>query len=79
MINSPDERPAVGVAHVVLHTDRMTESGQFMRTIGRRPVFDGPDVCVYEMRGGTHLIMMTAQRRRLLAPGGETEMSPRAL
>lgn len=52
------ERPTAGVAHVVLHTDRMTETAKFMRTIGMRPIFDGPDVSVYEMRGGTHLIMM---------------------
>lgn len=53
-----DQRPAVGVAHVVLETDRMGESTQFMRTIGMRPIFDGPQVSVYEMRGGTHLILM---------------------
>ncbi len=53
-----DQRPAVGVAHVVLETDRMSESTQFMRTIGMRPIFDGPQVSVYEMRGGTHLILM---------------------
>ena len=53
-----DQRPPVGVAHVVLETDRMSESTQFMRTIGMRPIFDGPQVSVYEMRGGTHLILM---------------------
>ena len=53
-----DQRPAVGIAHVVLETDRMIESTQFMRTIGMRPIFDGPQVSVYEMRGGTHLILM---------------------
>ena len=53
-----NERPAVGVAHVVLQTDRMEESARFMRTIGMRPIFDGPQVSVYEMRGGTHLILM---------------------
>jgi hypothetical protein len=53
-----DQRPAVGVAHVVLETDRMNESAEFMRTIGMRPIFDGPQVSVYEMRGGTHLILM---------------------
>lgn len=57
-MSSSDERPAVGVAHVVLHTDRMTETAEFMRTIGMRSIFDGPEVSVYEMRGGTHLIMM---------------------
>jgi len=51
-------RPPVGVAHVILETDRMEESGRFMRTIGMRPIFEGPDVSVYEMRGGTHLLLM---------------------
>jgi hypothetical protein len=53
-----DQRPPVGIAHVVLYTDRVEESAQFMRTIGMRPIFDGPHVSVYEMRGGTHLILI---------------------
>ena len=53
-----DQRPPLAVAHVVLETDRMEDSGQFMRTIGMRPIFEGPQVGVYEMRGGTHLILM---------------------
>jgi hypothetical protein len=36
----------------------MEESAQFMRTVGMRPIFDGSPVSVYEMRGGTHLILM---------------------
>lgn len=40
----------------------MNESAQFMRTIGMRPIFDGPQVSVYEMRGGTHLILMLKDR-----------------
>jgi len=61
-MNSPDQRPA----HVVLDTDRMQETARFMRTVGMRPVFDGPDVSVYEMRGGTHLILM---KKEQVAPG----------
>lgn len=57
-MSNSDHRPAVGVAHIVLHTDRMEASAQFMRTIGMRSIHDGPDVSVYEMRGGTHLILM---------------------
>lgn len=53
-----DERPAVGVAHVVLETNRMDESARFMRAIGLRSIFDGPSVSVYEMRAGTHLLLM---------------------
>jgi hypothetical protein len=65
-MSNPDQRPTVGVAHVVLHTDRMTETAQFMRTIGMRPIFDGPEVSVYEMRGGTHLVML---REESVSPG----------
>lgn len=63
-----EQRPPVGVAHVMLQTDRMKESARFMRQLGMRPIFDGPEVSVYEMRGGTHLLLM--RRDRVLA--GET-------
>lgn len=53
-----DERPSVGVGHVVLETDQMEASAQFMLAIGMRPVFQGPEVSVFELRGGTHLILM---------------------
>ena len=36
----------------------MQESAQFMRTIGMRPVHEGPEVSVFELRGGTHLILL---------------------
>ncbi|HTO44034.1 MAG TPA: hypothetical protein VML56_08165 [Burkholderiales bacterium] len=36
----------------------MEESACFIRTIGMRPVFEGPQIGVYELRGGTHLILM---------------------
>lgn len=55
-------RPAVSVAHVVLETDCMESSSQFLRIVGMRPIFDGPEVSVYEMRGGTHLILMQKDR-----------------
>ncbi|SHM33885.1 VOC family protein [Halomonas cupida] len=57
-MNTNDQRPAVSVAHIVLQTDRMEASAEFMRTIGMRPIFDGPKISVYELRGGTHLILM---------------------
>src|SRR4051812_8044359 len=57
-MSDQDHRPSLGVAHVVLETDRLTESARFMTTIGMRSIFEGPEVCVYEMRGGTHLILM---------------------
>ena len=50
-MSETDQRPSVGVAHVVLETDRMEESARFIRTIGMRPMFQGPEVSVYELRG----------------------------
>jgi hypothetical protein len=46
-----DPRPEVSIAHVVLDTDRMEASSRFMRAIGMRPVFEGPETAVYELRG----------------------------
>jgi Glyoxalase/Bleomycin resistance protein/Dioxygenase superfamily len=57
-VTDDNPRPQVGVAHVVLETDRMDESADFIRKIGMRPIFEGSPVSVYEMRGGTHLILM---------------------
>lgn len=65
-MNASDQRPTVAVAHVVLETDRIGASGQFMRVIGMRPIFEGLEVSVYEMRGGTHLILM---QKNEIVPG----------
>ena len=53
-----EQRPAVAVAHVILQTNCMDASARFVRAIGARPIFEGPKVSVYEMRGGTHLLLM---------------------
>jgi catechol 2,3-dioxygenase-like lactoylglutathione lyase family enzyme len=53
-----DLRPPVWVGHVVLYTNRMAESAHFMRTIGMRSIHEGEEVSVFELRGGTHLILL---------------------
>nr|WP_042640108.1 VOC family protein [Aeromonas eucrenophila] len=53
-----DQRPPIGVAHVVLPTDRMQDSTRFMRRLGMRLLFEGPEISVLEMRGGPHLLLM---------------------
>ena len=52
-----DLRPPVWIGHVVLETDRLAETEQFMRTIGMRSVVQRPNVAVLELRGGTHLVL----------------------
>ena len=52
-----DPRPPLWIGHVVLETDRLAETEQFMRTIGMRSVVSRPNVAVLELRGGTHLVL----------------------
>ncbi|HXH91039.1 MAG TPA: VOC family protein [Thermoanaerobaculia bacterium] len=57
MAGERDLRPPVWIGHVVLETDRLAETEQFMRTIGMRSVVQRPEVAVLELRGGTHLVL----------------------
>jgi catechol 2,3-dioxygenase-like lactoylglutathione lyase family enzyme len=56
-----DLRPPVWIGHVVLETDRLAETEQFMRTIGMRSVVHRSNVAVLELRGGTHLVLTPAK------------------
>jgi hypothetical protein len=56
-----DPRPAVWVGHIVLESDRLEATAQFMRTIGMRTIFPGPRVAVLELRGGTHLVVIAKE------------------
>jgi len=57
-LSEQDLRPPVWVGHVVLETDRLGETAQFMRNIGLRPIVQRPEVAVLELRGGTHLVLV---------------------
>ena len=64
MTNTPtDARPPVWVGHVVLYSDRLAESAQFMRTLGMRPIHEGPSIAIFELRGGTHLLLLPAKKK----------------
>ena len=53
-----DLRPPVWIGHVVMETDRMEETRNFMRKLGMRPIVERPEVAVLELRGGTHLVLL---------------------
>ena len=61
-MTADDPRPSLWIGHVVLETDRLAESAQFMRTIGMRPIHEGPGVAIFELRGGTHLILLPRKK-----------------
>ena len=50
-MSEKDPRPSVWVGHVVLESDRLEETAQFMRTIGMRTIFPGPRVAVFPVSG----------------------------
>lgn len=57
-MSDKDLRPPVWVGHVVMETDRLEETEQFMRKIGMRSIMQKPEVAVLELRGGTHLVLI---------------------
>jgi Glyoxalase-like domain len=41
-----------------METDRLDESAEFMCKIGMRLILERPEVAVFELRGGTHLVLL---------------------
>ncbi len=58
-----DERPGVWVGHVTLPTADVKATCDFMVQLGMRPIFEGDDFAVLELRGGTHLVITTSDER----------------
>jgi len=63
-----DSLPEIWIGHVVLESDRIAESAEFMLALGMRAVFRGPEMAIFELRGGTHLLIFP----KGTVPGGAT-------
>jgi hypothetical protein len=57
-LSEQELRPPVWVGHVLLETDRLAETAEFMRQLGMRLIVQRPEVAVLELRGGTHLVLI---------------------
>ena len=66
MAPSTDERPGVWVGHVVAPAHDLDAATEFYGTIGMRTVVRTDDVAIFELRGGTHLVVQPDAAR---APG----------
>jgi hypothetical protein len=64
-LSAQDLRPPVWVGHVLLETDRLAETTEFMSKLGMRPIIQRPEVAVLELRGGTHLVLIA--KREVIA------------
>jgi catechol 2,3-dioxygenase-like lactoylglutathione lyase family enzyme len=62
-----DGRPAVWIGHAVLQVNDIDESATFWQGIGMREVERNQHVAVFELRGGTHLLLLPG------APASGTE------
>lgn len=51
-------RPPVWIGHVDLKVRSLRDSEDFYLALGLRPVFKNDGVCILELRGGTHLILI---------------------
>jgi Glyoxalase/Bleomycin resistance protein/Dioxygenase superfamily len=65
-MSTSHSRPPIWVGHVVLESDRVEDSAEFMSTIGMRPIFRSPEMAIFELRGGTHLLIFPKGK----VPGG---------
>jgi hypothetical protein len=45
-LSENDHRPPLWVGHIVLETDRLEETEEFMRKIGMRSIVNRPEVAV---------------------------------
>ncbi len=62
-----DERPPVWVGHAALRVSDVPRATEFWEQIGLRKVFGDEGVGIFELRGGTHLV---------LAPGADAPEQP---
>jgi catechol 2,3-dioxygenase-like lactoylglutathione lyase family enzyme len=66
-----DERPPVWVGHVVMAATDVRKTAGFWDAIGLRSVYDGDDMAIFELRGGTHLLVFPSDA----APPGVADPS----
>lgn len=59
-----DSRPPVWVGHVSMATANLPESQTFMERLGMRPMFRNESVAIFELRGGTHLVLVADENAR---------------
>lgn len=54
---SNDQRPPVWVGHVLLGATDIDRCNDYYVKLGMRPIEQGDDYAVLELRGGTHLVL----------------------
>ena len=55
-----DSRPPAWIGHTVLNVTDLDVAATFWESLGVRPVEQSSHVAIFELRGGTHLILLPA-------------------
>ena len=56
-----DKRPPVAVGHVRLPVKDVGAAARWLETVGLRPIVTMAELAVLELRGGTHVVVRTAE------------------
>ena len=64
-----DERPPVAIGHVSLLVSDVRTSTKYFLKLGLRSIHEAEKFTVLELRGGTHLILSTAEEK--ITPGAK--------
>jgi len=59
-MSNADPRPPVWIGDILMNTPDIPESKKFMIALGMRPIADGDGFAVLELRGGTHLVLLSS-------------------
>lgn len=62
MSQTLDQRPPVAVGHVRLSTTDVAAATRWLETVGLRTIFTSAELAVLELRGGTHVVVRTAEQ-----------------
>lgn len=60
MSQTADQRPPVAVGHVRLPASDVAAAARWLEAVGLRPIFADADLAVLEFRGGTHVVVRSA-------------------
>lgn len=58
-----DPRPGAAIGHVFLEVSDVAAAVEFLAGQGLRPIDEGDDFAVLELRGGTHLLLTRTRQR----------------
>jgi len=64
----PDRRPPIAIGHVTLRVADVPRAAVFYAALGMREVMNRVGMAIFELRGGTHLLLFRARGKPRMGP-----------